>query len=58
MMVIFSHNVSDTMYLSVCDTMYLLISFGKSTPPQNRQLVVHYASTKYQVDSFMGKLTS
>jgi hypothetical protein len=37
--------------------MYLLISFRKSTPAQNRQLIVYYYLLKYQVDDFVGELT-
>ena len=37
--------------------MYLLISLRKSTPPQNRQLIVENSSLKHEVDSFMGELT-
>ena len=29
-------------HISLSRRMYLLISFRKSTPPQNRQLIVHY----------------
>ena len=36
---------------------YLLICFRKSTPPQNRQLIVHCYSSKYSVDTFVGDLT-
>jgi hypothetical protein len=39
------------------DTMYLLISFRKSTPPQNRQLIVYYYNIKNQVDGFARDLT-
>jgi hypothetical protein len=31
--------------------------FGKSTPPQNRQLIVFTGNSKQQVDDFMGELT-
>ena len=34
--------------------MYLLISFRKSTPPPNRQLIVYYHRLRYQVDGFWG----
>ena len=37
--------------------MYLLISFRKSTLPQNRPLIVYYHSLEYQVDGFVGELT-
>ena len=37
-------------------TMQLLISFRKSTHPQNRQLVVYYYYLEYEVDSFVGEL--
>jgi len=42
---------------SLSHKMYLLISFRKSTPPQNRQLIVYYYQLKYQVDGFVGELT-
>ena len=29
------------------DTMYLLLSFRKSSPPQNRQLIVYYYCLEY-----------
>ena len=38
--------------------MYSLISFRKSAPPKNRQLVVHYYLLKYQVDGYVVELTS
>ena len=38
--------------------MYLLISCGESTPPQNRQLIVDYYQLKYQVDGFVGVTSS
>ena len=37
---------------------YLLIIFRRSTPPQNRQLIVDYYSSKYEVDGFVGELAS
>jgi len=37
--------------------MYLLISFRKSTPPPNRQLVVYYYELKYFVNGFVGEIT-
>ena len=37
--------------------MYLLISFRKSTPSQNRQLVIYYHLLKYQVGDFVEELT-
>ena len=36
---------------------YLFVSFKKSTPPQNRQLIVYYDYLKYQVRGFVGVLT-
>ena len=39
------------------DTMYLLISFGKSTPLQNRQLHIFSSYKKQYVDDFVGELT-
>ena len=38
-------------------TTYLLISFRKSTSPQNRQLIIHYYRLEYQVGCFVGELT-
>ena len=32
--------------------------FSKSTPPQNRQLIVYYSCLKQQVDDFVVELTS
>jgi len=37
--------------------MYLLISFRKSTPPQNRQLNILVSDSKQKVDDFVGELT-
>ena len=34
--------------------MYLSISFGKSTPPQDRQLKISISNSKHQVDDFCG----
>ena len=39
------------------DTMYLLISFRKSTPPHTCQLNVFMSNSKQEVDDFMGILT-
>ena len=39
------------------DTMYLLISFRKSTSPQNRQLNILISTSKQLVDDFVGELT-
>ena len=36
--------------------MYLSISFKRSTPPQNRQLMVHYCEFKDSVDVFCGEV--
>ena len=36
------------------DTMYLLISFRKSTPLQNRQLNICISNSKQQVKIFLG----
>ena len=36
---------------------YLLISSTKSTPPENRQLIVCYDWLKYYPDGFVGELT-
>jgi hypothetical protein len=38
--------------------MYVLNEFKRSTPPQNRQLVVCNYSLKTSVDDFVGELTS
>ena len=35
------------------DTMYLLIDFRKSTPPQNRQLDISISNSEQQVDDFV-----
>ena len=37
--------------------MYLLISFRKSTPPQNRQLDILISKSEQSVDDFRGGLT-
>ena len=37
--------------------MCLLISFRKSTPPQNRQLIVYYQLSRYSVHTLVGQLT-
>ena len=37
--------------------MKLSISFRKSTPPANRQLIVYYYLLKYEVDGIVGELT-
>ena len=47
---------------SVCVTrlshrMYLLIRFRKSTPRQNRKLIVYYYHLEYEVHGFVGELT-
>ena len=42
---------------TLSDTMYLLISFRKSTPPQNRQLNILIGNSKRSVDEFVGELT-
>ena len=39
------------------DTMYWLISFRESTPPQNRQVNIVVSNNKQQVDDFVGGLT-
>ena len=39
------------------DTLYLLISSRKSTPPQSRQLNILISNSKEQVDDFAGELT-
>ena len=36
--------------------MYLLINFGRSSPPQNRQLIVYFCESKYQVEVFVRDL--
>ena len=40
----------------ICYTMYALINSKKSTPPQNRRLVVYYCELKWLLDSFVGGL--
>jgi hypothetical protein len=37
--------------------MHLWIGFRKSTPPQNRHLIVYNYLSKYEVDGFVGELT-
>ena len=37
--------------------MYSLIRLRKVTPPQHRQLDVHYHRLEYQVDDSVGELT-
>ena len=37
--------------------LYSSISFRKSTPLKNRQLIVYFYSLKYQVDGCVGELT-
>jgi hypothetical protein len=37
--------------------MYILISFRKSTPQQNRQLNILIGNSKQQVDDLVGELT-
>ena len=39
------------------DTMYLLISFRKSNPPQNRRFNILISNSKHEVDDFVGALT-
>ena len=39
------------------DTMHSLISFRKSTPPQNRQLKILINNSKRRVDDLVGELT-
>ena len=38
-------------------TMYLSISFRKSTPPQERQLCIFICNSKQRVDDSVGELT-
>ena len=37
--------------------MFLLICFRRSTPPQNRQLIVDFCQLKCYVDGVIGELT-
>ena len=39
------------------DKMYLSFSFRKSTPPQNRQLIILIGNSKQQVGNFVGEST-
>ena len=39
------------------DTMYLSISFRKSTPPKHRQLNIFIINSNQQVQNFVGELT-
>ena len=43
--------------LTLSETMYVLISLGKSTPPQDCQLNISNSNCKQQVDDFVGELT-
>ena len=42
--------------LPLSDTMYVLISLGKSTPPQNPQLNTLISNSNQQVEDFEGEL--
>ena len=42
---------------NLSDTMYLSMSFRKSTPPENRQLNVSISNSKQLVDDCVGKVT-
>jgi len=44
-------------FRSLFDTMYLFISFGESTPLQNRQFNILIGYGKQQVGDFVGQLT-
>ena len=37
--------------------MYLSISFRKSTPPQNGQIIIYYRQSEYEVDGFVVEST-
>ena len=43
---------------SLSHRMHLSTSLRKSTPPQNRQLIVDYYYLEQQVDDFVGEMTS
>ena len=45
-----------TAAISLSHIMYQLNGFRKSTPPENRQLIVYLYQLKYQFDSLMGEL--
>ena len=38
--------------------LYLLVIFRKSSPPQNRHLIVYFYEFKYEVDGFARELTN
>ena len=42
---------------TLLDTMYLLISFRRSTPPQNCQLHILIRNSERYIDDFVGKWT-
>jgi len=42
---------------SLSHGMYLLLSFRRSPPPQNRKLDILISDSKQKVDDFMGELT-
>ena len=46
-----------TLKVLLSHTMYSLISFRKSTPPQNRQFNLSISNSKQQVDDLVGGLT-
>ena len=48
---------SEAEHLSAPSRLYSFIGFDKSTPPQNRQLIVYYHQSKYSVDDFVGEST-
>ena len=43
--------------LTLSHRMYVSVNFRKSTPPQNRQLILNQDESKYKVDGFVGELT-
>ena len=49
--------VTAAAHAGLSDAMSLSISFRKSSPPQNRQVIVYYHLIEYEVDSFVGELT-
>ena len=43
--------------LTIVISQKVFICLGKSTSPQNRQVIVYYKKMNYQVDDFVEKLT-
>jgi len=50
-------SISPHFYRNLSHTIYELDCFRKSTPPQNRGLIVSIRNSNKQVDDFVGELT-